>query len=168
MPEIIASVASPAWWFSAILIALLVNLVSAYAKPWTDNVLSRISVSWGNRTARDREQFRAAVAILVESQQELAAAFENEVRSRLRNIVFLLFVVMFILFSIELTKALSSLDRSSLTLLCVGGVKVAPLFFMVFARTEHRNAMRKSSELRAARRILAEESGASRDAHPIN
>ncbi len=164
MQEIINNIASPAWWFSAILIAILVNLVSAYAKPWTDKVLSHISTAWRNRTERDRQKFNAAVAILVQSPQSLAFAFEEEVRSRLRAIIFYLFVVIFLLFSIGLpTTPSASFERFSPYWLIVIGIKVATLLVFLFATMEHREAMRQSALLRMARRQLAEGSGVKRD-----
>ena len=164
MQEIIGNVASPAWWFSAILIALIVNIVSAYAKPWTDKVLSRISTSWRNRTERNKEKFKAAVEILVQSPQALAAAFEDELRSRLRAIIFFLFVVIFLLFSIEMTRIPAApFVRFSLLWFIVNGIEAVTFLVFLFATMEHREAMRQSALVRVARRVLAEASGVNLD-----
>jgi hypothetical protein len=41
MKELLNDLLSLRWWVSVVIVGILVNLVSDYAKPWTDRVLSR-------------------------------------------------------------------------------------------------------------------------------
>jgi hypothetical protein len=90
MNEIVESVISPVWWFSTIIIAVLVNIFSAYAKPVVDNVFSKTSTAWRNRTEKQAKKFSEDVTKLANSPLALEEASEKEVRARLEEISFTL------------------------------------------------------------------------------
>lgn len=69
MEEIRSSFSSPAWWFSAVFLAILVNVLSAYLKSPIDKLLSKISATWRNRN-------EAARAKYLEKLNQVAASSE--------------------------------------------------------------------------------------------
>lgn len=65
MDELIAEVGKPAWWFTAVLVALLINVIAGYAKDWLDKAIARLSHWWADSSAersRQREQWVEAIA----------------------------------------------------------------------------------------------------------
>ena len=64
MDRISEVLATPEWWLSVVIAGLLVNLVSAYMKPWTDAVLSRYLTWWANRTSTARAERAIRIAEL--------------------------------------------------------------------------------------------------------
>lgn len=157
MQEIFASLASPAWWFSATLVALVINLISAYAKPATDRLLSKFSTAWRNRSDESRRKFEQRVEILLNSPQALSQASEAEVRARLRSIQFFTFVIVFLLFTVILSGASGSALASesySAKWILLGAVKFLTLVVAVFAAMSHREAMQQSMAVTLAREFL--------------
>ena len=51
MNEILNSFSSPAWWFSAVVVALIINILSAYLKLPMDKILLSVSATWRSRNA---------------------------------------------------------------------------------------------------------------------
>jgi hypothetical protein len=90
MTEIQSNLNSPAWWFSAVVIALLINLVSSYAKPWTDNLFQGVGHRWRTRTEVKRNQFEEQVRKNVANPVMLEDSVQRELRSRQRAIFFIL------------------------------------------------------------------------------
>lgn len=81
-------------------------------------------------------------------------------RSRLRMIGFLVFAVMFFLFSNEMGKTLPTpAERFSLSWFINVGTQFPTLFCTIVAAMDQSVAMRKRSLVRAARDILSEASG---------
>ena len=71
MKELVPSITSLGWWFSAVFMAIFINLASAYIKPWLDLQMSRVSETWRNRTAQREEKYYHAVAEAAESPYTL-------------------------------------------------------------------------------------------------
>ena len=157
MQEIFANLASPAWWFSAIVVALVINLVSAYAKPSTDRLLSKYSAAWRNRSDESRRKFEQRVEILLNSPQALAQASEAEVRSRLRSIHCFAFVIVFLLFTVILSGATGlaiTPERYSAKWLFLAAGTFMALVFTVLAAMSYREAMQQSMAVTLAREFL--------------
>jgi hypothetical protein len=55
MEEMFKAITSPAWWGGVAIVGILINLASAYLKPWLDQAMSFVSLRW---TARTEEQHR--------------------------------------------------------------------------------------------------------------
>ena len=86
MSDIQSNLNSPAWWFSAVIVALLINMASSYAKPWTDTIFLRLGHRWRTRTEAKRLQFEEQVKRNVENPDILMDSAQRETRSRLRAI----------------------------------------------------------------------------------
>lgn len=153
MQEIITNLGSPAWWFSAILIALFINLVSAYAKPTTDKILSKASSTWRNHSAEARRKFEQEVDRLMKSPQALAQASEAEVRGRLQSMLFFFFVFMLLLFTVisGASGSAGALERYTAVWFVV---KVATVLTFVFAAVSFREAARQGAAVTSARKLL--------------
>jgi hypothetical protein len=86
MQEILVNLGSSAWWFSTIVIALAVNIVSSYMKAPLDKGMSKVSLAWRDRSMRSRKEFSDAVTKLAGSPEHLAIEVENEFRFRIQSI----------------------------------------------------------------------------------
>lgn len=64
MKEILDSISSPAWIFSTVLVALLVNIVSAYLKSPIDRFLSKVNTAWRNRTAKLKSERAERIRVI--------------------------------------------------------------------------------------------------------
>lgn len=80
MDEIRNSFSSPAWWFSAVFLAIVVNVLSAYLKSPIDKLLSKISTTWRNRNEAARAQYLQKVNE-VQNDHELQTAMLLEALS---------------------------------------------------------------------------------------
>jgi hypothetical protein len=61
MNEFANNLTSFSWWLGVVVVGLLINLASAYLKSPIDNLGSKFSTSWRNRTVRSREKFKLDV-----------------------------------------------------------------------------------------------------------
>ena len=62
------------WWvFSTILIAIFVNLVSAYTKPYADKILERYSDSRRIKNKKKREKIEKRVSLLLKDPSRYVA-----------------------------------------------------------------------------------------------
>lgn len=164
MQEISLALTSPLFWFSSLLVALLVNLLSAYAKPCLDRGFSLVSTSWRNRTKANAEKFRAALEYLLQNEDKLHRLYQQEARLRSQAILFLLMAVIMILVMtyvavIDVRVATAGIEVrswpiSKIYVLRVFSVFVFVLFvFMLMSLTE---AMRIAGLVRATWRALDE------------
>jgi hypothetical protein len=77
MPDLLASVTSVSWWFSVVVVGILVNLVSAYMKPTLDQVRGRASKRWRDSNAAAKAKFEAHVDQLCrDGDERLYARFD--------------------------------------------------------------------------------------------
>jgi len=66
MPTLADAVRSPFWWLSAVVLAVAVNILSAYAKPAIDRTLGRWSSTRRQKNARIDMEYQQRVARLIE------------------------------------------------------------------------------------------------------
>ncbi|MFM2663495.1 hypothetical protein AAFX24_00965 [Vibrio mediterranei] len=79
MEEIINTVSEPVWWFSVVVMGIVINLSSAYIKEPFDRVMSNVSSWWkskSDKAALKKEEYRTRLAsdkefMLLESMAEL-------------------------------------------------------------------------------------------------
>ena len=161
MTEIASNLLSPAWWFSAVVIALLINLISAYVKPPLDNILGRFSERRRMKNDAVNRKFIGAAEQLAASAEQLAFALEQELRARLQSILLLLFSIVFLVQAIILQSMTS--DRS--VFLFVVGMLLSSLVFIVASFFCWRGVMQMAPLARHARKIRIEsEAACKRDA----
>ena len=52
---------SPAWWFSVVVVGIVLSWVAAYVKEWTDRLGGTVSRRWGERTAAKAASRKALI-----------------------------------------------------------------------------------------------------------
>jgi hypothetical protein len=159
MQEILVNLGSPAWWFSAIVVAFLINLGSAYAKPSVDKYGSKLSSAWRNRSEESRRQFECRVQALIESPQVLAWAFESEIRYRLNSIILFLFSTFMLLVTTSNPKLLYLVSDYSALWWVSMTFKIFALSAYVLGIWQFKSASNLAIEIRTARRALARNDG---------
>ena len=61
MKELLDSMSQPIWWLSTVIVAFIINLLAAYAKPILDNLYSKHSIAWRERVQREYQRRQLAV-----------------------------------------------------------------------------------------------------------
>lgn len=102
MGEIGAMVTSPAWWFGTVVVALLINLLSAPVAKQLSRGLERVNKTWKERSERSRAEFHAKVQYLMHSPVALAAARHDEITGKLSSVFLLLGGVLIVALSIAI------------------------------------------------------------------
>jgi len=93
MNEIKAYLTSPAWWFSAVLVAILINLISAYAKRLLDSIGSKMSSRIRQKFEAKRKRDEDIIETLRNSPQEQILMGQSAIQLRLRGITYYLFLI---------------------------------------------------------------------------
>ena len=70
MKDLLNDLSSLRWWVSVVIVGLLINLASDYAKPWIDNVLSRFSESRRLALKERQKHFEEAVEEVIANPLE--------------------------------------------------------------------------------------------------
>lgn len=129
MGELVASMRSASWWFTAVFVSLLINLAAAYLKPALDQWRGRYSERRRARNATQHERFEAAVSALADNT-EARAHLRYRVTSYQLWLLLLLFAfsgsMRLLGFVID---AIGLRPESTLNLLIVFAVGLVPLLF---------------------------------------
>jgi hypothetical protein len=105
MNQIIESLLSPYWWFSAVVMAIIVNLLSSYFKPWMDKWWAMRSEKRSVKIAEREKKFEEEVDALSRSYQLLMIEGQRLVSAEITSLgglflmSFLLLLSMWIKFS---------------------------------------------------------------------
>lgn len=70
MDKVISALSSPLWWFTVVVVGIIVNLVSSYLKAHADQVFSAFSTWWRNKSLKRKEEYELKVAKLKSSKSE--------------------------------------------------------------------------------------------------
>jgi hypothetical protein len=62
MKEIQVALTSPFWWFSVVLIGIVINILSSFLKSYFDKFLSSISDWWRTKSNAQKEKYDQRVA----------------------------------------------------------------------------------------------------------
>ena len=89
METIIRELQSPAWWLTAVIAGLIINVAAAYLKPVCDSFLSKVSVTWRNRSQNAKAAHDAMVQRLREDKQQLLLCEIRGTRDSVLSLVFL-------------------------------------------------------------------------------
>src|SRR5688572_29755373 len=83
--RLIADVASPYWWFSVILVNVILSILAAYLKPWIDRVLAKVSgIRSALMTAQNAKLLQRA-QVLVSNPQLIQFEVAREQRAGILN-----------------------------------------------------------------------------------
>jgi tetrahydromethanopterin S-methyltransferase subunit E len=87
MSDVIENLKSPSWWASVVIATFLVNLLSAYAKPRLDVILSFLSASWRRRVGEAAARRQATIERIRASGNLQVLLMLDEIRSMLVMII---------------------------------------------------------------------------------
>ena len=98
MDEFATNLSSPAWWVGVVVVGILINLVSAYAKPILDRITSNFGEKWKRQSSERRRAYEEEISKLVESA-ELRRHYEHRhlsymLRALIGNVFAVLLVAM--------------------------------------------------------------------------
>lgn len=102
MNELIQMLKSPTWWFSVVVVGIIINLVSAYVKSPIDENLSKISTWWRKRTDKQKKELNAVIENLSKNEHEQVMTAVDDLRERIRSIHLLIFGIFIMLAANEL------------------------------------------------------------------
>jgi hypothetical protein len=74
MNDLIEILSSPIWWFSVVVVGILINLISAYLKSPIDKNLSKVSTWWRQRTEQQKVREQEFINRLINDQHEQVMA----------------------------------------------------------------------------------------------
>jgi hypothetical protein len=81
MSEVIANFSNPAWWISVVVFGLVLQIAATYSQRGIDKLLSKIFVSWRNRTERRRKERSEMVQLLQTDKLFYEITKHHELRS---------------------------------------------------------------------------------------
>src|SRR3990172_8416842 len=98
MDEFVQNLSSLGWWLGVVIVGLLLNLISAYLKPWLDARLLRVSAWWQRRSEPIKLETEKKIAQLRNDRHRQHLLLAEEARHRLRGVIYLLLSLMWLLF----------------------------------------------------------------------
>lgn len=105
MDEFAQNLTSPAWWVGVVVVGILINLVSAYAKPVLDRITSNFGERWKKRSTARRTAYENEIFRLVENG-ELRRQYEfRHLSYMLRALVGIVFAVFLVAMKLLQAKA---------------------------------------------------------------
>ena len=149
------TIIDPYWWLTAVLLALLVNVLASYCRDWIDALLARTNEARRKRLERKDADFGRAVDLLYESQEVRQIYASQEQRARFRALFFMLVAFMWLYVALDaatLTKQQLGPVPHNLLGLVVFGLM---LFLIVVALRLWSFANSREAALEAAERRLA-------------
>ncbi|EME0896106.1 hypothetical protein VXI18_004488 [Vibrio parahaemolyticus] len=90
MEEILKSIASPAWWFTAIIAGVFASLTASYSKPLLDKFGSRVSQKYKARVSAKKAKDEALIQKLKSCKDEQILVMLSVNHHRLRSLGFLI------------------------------------------------------------------------------
>jgi hypothetical protein len=98
MTRLVSTLSDPVWWFTAVVVGTLIQVVAALILRRLDRKMANLSMAWRNRSEHRRSARAQRVALLKNDQQFLYLALFEEMRYRSRGTnFFLLAVALFVL-----------------------------------------------------------------------
>lgn len=145
MDAITKELSNPAWWFTAVLAAIAINILSSYVKGWTDRHLARWSERRRERSKAERDTWEKEQKTMAVSQSYWHWRAQTETRCRLRAIYFIVAATVFAAIAMAL---IIRHPEFSLTFR-IAGLALSS-FYLFFGFLEQRTAMRIARSLDAS------------------
>jgi uncharacterized membrane protein len=99
----------PVWWVSVVVVGVLINFFSAYAKEWLDNGLSKISEKWQRSSDKRRSTQLKKVELLAVSEYARLKAMGVVTHSLIRSVSFQVLAFIGMYLSVVTEKSFSKL-----------------------------------------------------------
>ncbi|RCS42308.1 hypothetical protein DTL42_19410 [Bremerella cremea] len=143
MDELAKLITTPAWWISTVIIAFLVNIAAAYAKPLIDNLVATWSTKRRERLEEEKKREDAVVLYLIDNPIRLIDVRTDATYTTLRMILSLTLAVL-------LASFLRFLQKYLQLYYFIDGT-VAGIYFVCMV-----DALRHFRRFRGLRRIIDE------------
>lgn len=88
----LGEIADPKWWFSAVVVAVLVNMLSAYLKHPLDRVMRFLGSTYRRHSTRGREHWEGRLELAKSSDRALLVEVAREIRYRSKATLHILVV----------------------------------------------------------------------------
>ena len=149
MGRFFEDITSAYWWIAVVIVGILINLASAYLKPWLESAGSSLSRRYRNRVESRRRAHEAYVSLLRSDNHLQVLGGFNEMRCRLRSVIFIVTGLGFLTLSLALLSFLPLEVIESSTPLVVAGLVLTSLSTMMVLAglRSHQEAMRQLSAL---------------------
>lgn len=98
MSELAKNLSSVSWWVSVVVVGVVLNLVSAYLKPWLDRLGGSMSTTLRDHSKRTHERHEQWIELLRTDQHAQLLMHAREARLRQRSIQFFLFAIVLFVF----------------------------------------------------------------------
>jgi hypothetical protein len=138
--EIVTELTKPVWWVSVVFAGIAINLLSAYLKNTLDQVLTRASVSWRNRSVARQTIWLEQIRLLRTNEQARHLAIANEFRARLQSIHLFLFAIFLMLFHSVTTASFGELPQLFVLAVLAFSTVIFFLSFLSFREAAELNA----------------------------
>ena len=100
MESVFSDFLKPSFWVVTVLVARLVNLLSAYIKTPIDNFLSSISTRWKNRTLASHAIWQKRITDIATNAEERAHQRHSETSDRLKGVHLFCFAIVYFLLGV--------------------------------------------------------------------
>jgi len=147
MAEITKLLSSPVWWFTAVIVAIAINLVSAYAKRPLYSALNAGFGWWQRASIKRAKNFDSLVTELAKSAEDRTLMAIYDVRTQVNAALSLLFSVLFLVLPASLEAAGGPTGKD----IVISAFSVSAFFFFQFYLLLF-HAYRMSRAVWAARR----------------
>lgn len=87
MEDFVKQIASPVWWLSTVVVAFMVNIVAAYAKPFFDRTVARWSKKRSQRIEEKMMREDAVVDYVIEDPHRLVDLRTDAIFTALRMLI---------------------------------------------------------------------------------
>ena len=144
-----SDVSSGYWWTTVVLVGLLLNLTSAYLKPYLDRWYERRVETAQSKRIKANDNYEIEVSLLAANHGLLLVKGFDEMRWRLQTLVFALFA--FALLTAAAFYQQGVLATNHYGPLLYGGVRLVALFCIVLGLWSHARAMQSSTMVHGAR-----------------
>jgi hypothetical protein len=97
----------PSWWVSVVVVGIVINFFSAYAKGWIDNGLGKISEKWRNSSERRKQIQRGKIDELARSEYLRTKAMGAATYVLIRGVSFQVLALIGIYMAVSAEKMLA-------------------------------------------------------------
>jgi len=151
MDQFAKSLTSVSWWLGVVVVGVALNLISAYLKPKVDSTLSAASGWWKSRSEKQRAKRAEMIAFLRDNPDEQAFFIAEELRHRIRAVMWLIFSGLSLLLHsiLHLDDGVSTSQTIRVLEMLVTNLMAALL--LLFSALDHSEAADRSKILEEAR-----------------
>lgn len=129
--KLLSDLSSWYWWFTVVIVGLLINLASSYLKPQIDLIYERVSASRKNKNDEEKRNLNRKVEELIATPNRILLEGISELRERTFSLLTLLIGFAFTGFGLVFAQGATKVGvlESFASGICVGIATVNYIFF---------------------------------------